>query len=172
MAKGKAKSDLNKLQAVREVLDAKGKDTVPTEIQKIIKQKHGVELSTSLISSYKFKLVGAVRKKGGKPTAPAAHPAARQGGSVTSVEKRAFPTKTCPKCSEPIHARSHKHEACGWVMAANGVAGKTSHPANKSTNGRRSGTVGGITVDDIEAVKKLVDSMGAEKVRQLAQVLA
>ena len=64
MAKGKAKADLNKLQAVREVLDEKGKNTPPIAIQKIIKDKHGVELSTGLISTYKFKLVGAVGKKG------------------------------------------------------------------------------------------------------------
>jgi len=33
-------------------------------------------------------------------------------------------------------------------------------------------SAGGITVQDIEAVKSLVDQMGAEKVQQLAQVLA
>ena len=49
MAKGKARADLNKLQAVREVLDEKGKSIVPLEIQKIIKSKHGVELPTGLI---------------------------------------------------------------------------------------------------------------------------
>ena len=57
-------------------------------------------------------------------------------------------------------------------MAANGVASKTSHPASKSNNGRLVGAVGTITVSDIEAVKKLVDSMGAEKVQQLAHVFA
>lgn len=34
------------------------------------------------------------------------------------------------------------------------------------------GATSGITVEDIEAVKKLVDRMGGEKVRQLAHVLA
>jgi hypothetical protein len=32
--------------------------------------------------------------------------------------------------------------------------------------------VGGITVEEIEAVKRLVDQLGAEKVEQLARVLA
>ena len=90
----------------------------------------------------------------------------------TQQKKPAFPSKTCPNCGELIHARSHKHEACGWIMAANGAAKKAGRPAKKSANGRRSEAVGGITVNDIEAVKKLVDSMGADKVRQLAQVLA
>ena len=124
MAKGKARADLNKLQAVREVLDEKGKSIVPLEIQKIIKSKHGVEVPTGLISSYKFKLVGSVRKKGSKPG-----------------KKPAATTAVAPA--------SH-------------------HPAN----GRRTTVAGSIFIDDITEVKKLVDSMGAEKVRQLAQVLA
>ena len=121
MAKGKAKADLNKLQAVREVLDNNGKDTMPLDIQKAIKEKHGVKLSTSLISNYKGKLLGGVRKKSRKPG---------------------------PK---PTAAAPASH-----------------HPAN----GRRTATTGSITLDDITEVKQLVDSMGAEKVRQLAQVLA
>jgi hypothetical protein len=46
----------------------------------------------------------------------------------------------------------------GWkTAAANGA---------KAVNG------GAITVEDISAVKKLVDQIGAEKVKQLSQVLA
>jgi hypothetical protein len=47
------------------------------------------------------------------------------------------------------------------VAAANGA--KHAPQVSKS---------GGISIEDIEAVKKLVDRMGAEKVRQLAGVLA
>jgi len=55
-------------------------------------------------------------------------------------------------------------------------AGKKGRPA-KRKGGRpkaaaATGTAGGITMHDIEAVKSLVDRMGAEKVKQLAQVLA
>lgn len=55
-----------------------------------------------------------------------------------------------------------------------GGAGKKGRPG-KRKGGRPKGsqsTAGGITVQDIEAVKALVDRMGAEKVRDLAQVLA
>ena len=124
MAKGKAKADLNKLQAVREVLDEKGKNTPPIAIQKIIKDKHGVELSTGLISTYKFKLVGAVGKKGSKP-----------------AKKPAAATAATPA-------------------------------SNHAANGRRTTAGGSISISDITEVKKLVDSMGAEKVRQLAHVLS
>jgi len=53
------------------------------------------------------------------------------------------------------------------VAASNGEVA-TAHVAK--TASRTSG--GGITLEDIGAVKKLVDQIGAEKVKQLAQVLA
>jgi hypothetical protein len=50
-------------------------------------------------------------------------------------------------------------------------AGKKGPPA-KRKGGQPKVRAGGITIHDIEAVKALVDRMGAEKVQQLAQVLA
>jgi hypothetical protein len=45
-------------------------------------------------------------------------------------------------------------------------------PAAASANGeKKAPKAGGISLDDITAVKKLVEQMGAEKVRQLAVVL-
>lgn len=29
-------------------------------------------------------------------------------------KKHAAPSKACPKCGKPIHARSKSHDACGW----------------------------------------------------------
>jgi hypothetical protein len=94
----------------------------------------------------------------------------------TDPKKPNFPTKSCPKCGKLIHARSHSHEACGWVMAGNGkpapaTSKKVGRPKKAAGNGRTAGAVGAITLDDITAVKTLVAKMGAEKVRQLAQVL-
>lgn len=43
-------------------------------------------------------------------------------------------------------------------------------PAVAATNGRRAG--GSISMADIQAVKDLADRLGADKVRQLAEVLA
>ena len=40
-----------------------------------------------------------------------------------------------------------------------------------ATNGKKA-SAGGITVEEIAAVKKLVDQLGADKVEQLARVLA
>ena len=55
--------------------------------------------------------------------------------------------------------KSEKGPKPGWKKAAAGTNGTT----------RRGGS---ISIHDIEAVKKLVEQMGAEKVEQLALVLA
>src|SRR3954468_8763543 len=51
-------------------------------------------------------------------------------------KKPSFPSRPCPKCGEPIHIKSKKHEACGWraedAAAANGAP---SH----SENGEKTG---------------------------------
>jgi len=92
------------------------------------------------------------------------------------AKKPNFPTKSCPKCGKPIHARLTKHEACGWVAEANGKPAPT---ATKTVKRRKLGrprkaiaSAGGISLDDIAAVKAVVDRLGAEKVRDLAAVLA
>jgi len=94
------------------------------------------------------------------------------------AKKPAYPSKTCPKCGKLIHARSHSHPECGWVMASNGAPAAAVKPAGKAKKkmGRPKKVVaasgGSISVEDITAVKKLVDAMGAKKVKQLAMVLA
>jgi hypothetical protein len=101
------------MDLIREALGRLGKNAMPLHIQKSVKDKHGVELSTSLISNYKSYLqsMGKRKKAGRKPG---------------------------PKSA---------------TAAANGT---------RST---------GISMADIQAVKSLVDTMGAAKVQQLAKVL-
>src|SRR5262249_44250345 len=106
------KSRVNKMDLIREALGTLGKNAMPLDIQKSVKDKHGVELSTSLISNYKSYLHAKGKKKAGR----------KPGSKPTAV-------------------------------AANG---------SRST---------GISMADIQAVKSLVDSMGAEKVVGLAKVL-
>src|SRR5581483_7109864 len=38
-------------------------------------------------------------------------------------QKPKFPSKPCPNCGELIHARSLKHEKCGWVATAGAPTG-------------------------------------------------
>ena len=78
--------------------------------------------------------------------------------------------KPCPKCGKTIHARSQSHEACGWVM--DGKASSGSKPGKKPGRPKGRPALGSaVTVADIEAVKVLVDRLGAEKLEQLARVL-
>ena len=109
MPRGKKREKVNKVQLVEEALGHLGKDAKPLEIQKDVKAKHGIELDTSLISTYKGYIAGKKKGNGRK------------------------------KGRKPAEAGNAKAD--------------------------------GITVHDIEAVKALVDRMGAEKVRELAKVL-
>ena len=89
-----------------------------------------------------------------------------------------FPNRACPKCGKPIHVRKKHHEACGW--SENGEASNSAAPTKRkkrrkrraaATAGAATSNAGEITVQDIEAVKSVVDRLGSEKVLQLAKVL-
>jgi len=101
----------NNMDAMRQALATLGKDAMPVDLQKHLKDTWGIDMKTSVISNYKSTILNA------KKPAKAAKTAAPQ------------------------------------------VAAK---PA----------ATGGISIDDITAVKAVVDRLGAEKVRQLAEVLA
>jgi hypothetical protein len=96
-------------------------------------------------------------------------------------QKPKFPSKPCPKCGEPIHTRFKKHEACGWVMDGAAASSATNSPEKKklgrpkkaaSSAPPAASTAGGISLADIVVLKALVEKLGAEKLRQLAEVLA
>ena len=99
-------------------------------------------------------------------------------GETTMAEtKPKFPSRQCPKCGKFIHIKSKKHPECGWVMdgtaAATSALSAASKPNGKAKKEPAAKTAsGGITLDDIQAVKAVVDRMGAVKVRQLAEVLS
>jgi hypothetical protein len=86
------------------------------------------------------------------------------------AKKITFPNRPCPGCGAPIHIKSRQHE-CGWAADAQATkptakrGGGPKKPAAKAS-------VGSITLDEISAVKAVVDTLGAEKVQQLARVLA
>ena len=86
------------------------------------------------------------------------------------AQKINFPNRPCPKCGKPIHIKTKNHE-CGGVSDGHGAKhGATPKKRGSSGDGRWQ-EAGDITIQDIETVKALVDRIGAEKVRQLAQVL-
>ena len=68
MARGKAGDGPNKAQLVRDAIAALGPKAKPLDIQKEIKDKAGVDISTQMISSYKSNEKKV--KKGGKGRGP------------------------------------------------------------------------------------------------------
>jgi hypothetical protein len=93
-----------------------------------------------------------------------------------AVKKPGFPSRPCPKCGKPIHIKSKKHEACGWGMEASAETPSAvmERPVNatpQSAQPAAAGSQASISMDDIQAVNALVSKLGAETVRQLADVL-
>lgn len=119
-----AKDGVNKMEAVRQVIAKYGKDVMPVEIVKYVKEEHGAEMNADVASNYKSSILrkmglGGKRKRGRKAKAV--------------------------------------HKQVG--MAVNGIV-----MVSESSDD--------ISLEDVQAVKQLVDRMGSEKVRQLARVLA
>ena len=103
---------LSKMECVRRVIKKMGIDVKPLEIQDRLKKKYQLDMSTSVISTYKNNVKKELKSKGGHPK--------KQKGRSTS-------------------------------------------PA---------GAISEITLQDIQAVKTLVDRIGAQKLRELAGVFA
>jgi hypothetical protein len=101
-------SSITKMDAVRQALNELGRNAMPRDIQKHIREKHGVHMEPAMISNYKSSL------KGGNKSALLRRSAARPRAAVSG---------------------------------------------------------GGFSMRDIEAVKQVMDKIGADKVQQLAQVL-
>jgi hypothetical protein len=106
---------LSKMEAVRRILASSGKDTMPLEIQGLLKKQYNIKMDPTVISTYKSSILRqGPGKKMGRPKGQTAvaHSTARANGSAS------------------------------------------------------------ISIDDIKAVKELAGRLGAERLRQLAEVLA
>lgn len=89
------------------------------------------------------------------------------------AKKIGFPNRPCPKCGKPIHVRIKSHD-CGWRADAHAetpsaiirrvVTAKTGKAA-------AAGAFTGITMADIQVVKDVVNRLGADTVKELAEVL-
>lgn len=181
MTKTKPNDQEQAIQQAIDLLVSQGRDVTTSAILSRL-NGDGIKAKASDIhDSAAWKQLLAQEKKAEPPAAQEslAKPQKPKAASSTKekpVAKNAkpnFPSKTCPQCGKLIHARSHSHADCGWVMAETTPAPSASK-AKKLGRPKKVHTVangGGITVEDIQAVKKLVDALGAEKVRDLAAVL-
>jgi hypothetical protein len=99
---------VNKMAAMRELLDEKGFDVSPKDLQPLLKSQYGINMDTSMISNYKSSIKGS--------------------GKSATIRKPGRPAAAAITMNE-------------------------------------------ITLDDVRSVKAVVDKIGAEKVRKLAEVL-
>jgi hypothetical protein len=172
-------------QAVRQAIDllvSQGRDVTTSAILSRLHTERVKAKASDIHASAAWKELLAQEKGQGVPPAtqpPRAKSLKPQSASTTKEttvtqpqKKPNFPSKTCPNCGALIHARSLKHEACGWVMAA-ATSAPSARAAKKPARPQAAAAVlvGGISLDEIAAVKNLVDRIGAEKVRDLAAVL-
>src|SRR5262245_55506713 len=77
------KAGVKKMDSIREALQQLGKKAMPLDIQNAVMDKHGIELSTSLISNYKSYLRTKRKKRtlaGRAATQPVTAANARAGG--------------------------------------------------------------------------------------------
>jgi hypothetical protein len=93
-----------------------------------------------------------------------------------ATKKPAFPSRPCPKCGKPIHIKSKKHEDCGWgregsAETPSAALRRAGSPTKKPAKVAVANASASVTMEDIRAVKALVSKLGAETVRQLAEVL-
>lgn len=169
MAKSKQKDQEKAIRKAVALLTSQGRDVTTSAILSRLSTE-GIKVKASDVhASAAWKEMVAKEKAKIEPRATTS---TKEKPVAKAEKKPKFPTKTCPKCQKLIHARSHSHEACGWVMSGNGAATKPSgKKLGRPKKVHAAGSGGSVTVEDIQAVKKLVDALGAEKLRDLARVL-
>lgn len=107
---------------------------------------------------------------------------------VAKATKRQAPTKPCPECGKPIHARKQSHEECGWAMETSAPKPPETTKASKAPmNGRRKARKGskngrldfpfgansgnaGDLASDIRTLRAIKARLGAEVIRELLEL--
>lgn len=172
MAKSKQQDHDQAIRKAIALLSSQGRDVTTSAILSTL-YTGGIKAKPSDVhASAAWKELVAKEKKAEPPASTTT-----QEKPVAKAEKKPnFPTKTCPKCGKLIHAAAKKHEACGWVAGeAEGTPPAAAKPSGKKLGRPKkvnaASSSENVSIEDIQAVKKLVDALGAEKVRDLARVL-
>ena len=85
------------------------------------------------------------------------------------AKKISFPKRACPKCGKAIHIRAKEHE-CGWKADAHAdTPSAIIRRVVKTKKASRSNDK--LTLADIQAVKDIVNKLGAGTVTELVKVL-
>jgi hypothetical protein len=76
-------------------------------------------------------------------------------------KKRSFPSRPCPKCGKPIHIKTKKHDACGWVADSSAAASNGAALARGKPDATKS-----------DAVREILDRDPKTPVRDIVATLA
>lgn len=172
----KNKEGISKMEGVRRALAELGGDADNRDIEKFLKSEFGIDMDLKMLSSYKTKLKAAgksavIRKPAEAALAPA---------TISKMEgvRRAL---------TELGKDAANKELQEFLKSRFGIEMETQNISNYKSSLKAAGksaiirqpveaavepmATGGISLDDIRAVKELLDKVGAEKVRQLAEVL-
>jgi hypothetical protein len=174
-----AEKKLSKKEAVRQVVATLGMDASPTEMQKEIKERFGIEMTTGHISTTK----GELRREGGKKKSrskpkPAAQPPA--GEKLTKNEAVYRAVVALGKDAPRTKVRDYVKENFGFEMDLNHVSAakvaavRKMESAPATTKGHRAATPNStsLLLADIQKVRELVEKVGADNLRTLIGLIA
>ena len=170
------KEGISKMEGVRLALAELGSDADNRDIEKFLQSEFSIDMDLKMISSYKTKLKAAGRSAIiRKPVeAAVAH------ATISKMEGVRRALTELGKDAANKELQEFLKTRFGIDMELQMISNYKTHlkAAGKSAVIRKPAeaaaapkATGGISLDDIRAVKELLDKVGAENVRQLAEVL-
>jgi hypothetical protein len=161
---------ISKKEAVRQVVATLGLDASPTEIQKQIKERFQIEMTTGHISTTKGQLRREAASKEARPE-PTAQPAREKvtkkeavyravvalGQDASRGDLRDYVKKHFGYDLDPNHVSAAKVVAVRKLTAAPAPKAQPVVPTNSNS----------VLLADVETLRELIDKVGADNLRKL-----
>ena len=173
---------ITQVEAMKQALAALGRDAMPTEIRKWIRKNLKLTLHPNNISAYKTYLNRKASEQSttASPQKPEISMMEAIRRALTKLGAEAKPQDIQPFIKskfgiemEPTLISNYKSSILKKSARQSAVIRSLSTPlAPASTLAAAPGDADGFSLDEIQAVKAVVEKVGAEKVQQLAKVLA
>jgi hypothetical protein len=169
---------IGKGEAVRRALAKLGQDAMPTDIREWVKSQFKIDVEPNSISAFKTMLRKGTGRKKSKPG-----PARARGPAISKMDAVRGALKKLGRKAKPqdIQAfiRSEFHVAMEPMLISNYKSHLIRKAHRRRMKMRRQAAavahapvIGAFSLGDIQAVKQVVRQIGAEKVQELAAVLA
>jgi hypothetical protein len=161
-------SGVTKTEMVRQALAELGPDAKPKAISAWAKKKFKVALNPNSISVLK----AAVNKKGNETSQPS-----QTESPVNKMEAVRQALNTMDQDAKPAALRDHIQQKLGLDLDAQLISNykvlilKKAGGQSAVIRKPMAGHLNGFSIEEIESVRDVVSRMGADRVRELAQVL-